>query len=463
MFLEHGEEMQQLQDVYEVEENVRGKGCFGTVRLARLLDAPTVVRAVKSVPKRTLKAESIVRREVSVLRHLDHPSICRLHETFEDDHCMYLVMEFVDGRELFDEIVDRGHLDEGSAAHVMQQVFGALRYCHERRIIHRDLKPENIMVQKRTTPCSVTEGRGYALVVKIIDFGLAIISAAPAQGRAGSSVTGTFDYMAPEARQGRSGAAADLWSCGVVMHVLLAGFLPEAEVLMGDEILDLEKEQYSGLSQRARDLLLGLLRPDPSARLTAAGALSHPWVAGNSGNSSPHNLARTVDALTSFHRSVKLRRAALTALAMQLTGEQLGVLREQFMAIDTDCNGRISKEELARSVAAKAPLQGAEEVQSWVESVFNAIDTDGSSEIEYTEWLSAAQLECAQRSEEDAWAAFRVFDLDGDGRIDQEELARVLAQSPEEAADLLPQIDTNGDGVVDFDEFKRLLNVNKSQ
>mmetsp|Transcript_26851 Transcript_26851/g.72858 ORF Transcript_26851/g.72858 Transcript_26851/m.72858 type:complete len:161 (-) Transcript_26851:47-529(-) len=160
---------------------------------------------------------------------------------------------------------------------------------------------------------------------------------------------------------------------------------------------------------------------------------------------------------------MKVRRAALTALAMQLTGHELETLREQFMAIDADNNGRISKEELARSVAEKAPVQGAEEVQRWVESVFDAVDTDGSQEIEYTEWLSAAQLECAQRCEDTTWAAFRVFDADGDGCIDHEELARVLAQTPEEIADLLPQIDTNGDGVIDFEEFRRLLETGKVQ
>mmetsp|Transcript_124204 Transcript_124204/g.345744 ORF Transcript_124204/g.345744 Transcript_124204/m.345744 type:complete len:160 (-) Transcript_124204:148-627(-) len=154
---------------------------------------------------------------------------------------------------------------------------------------------------------------------------------------------------------------------------------------------------------------------------------------------------------------MKLRRAALTALAMQLTGRQLEGLREQFMAIDADGNGRISKEELAESVAMMAPEQGAEDVRSWVEAVFDAVDTDGSSEIEYTEWVAAALEEGACRSEQAAWAAFRVFDVDGSGAIDHQELAHVLAETPEEIADWLPQFDINGDGVIDFEEFKRVL------
>merc|ERR1719181_1710587 len=118
-----------------------GAGGFGTVRKASLKGAETVARAVKTVEKSDLKAEELVRREVAILKHLDHPSICRLLETFEDQRHIYLVLELIDGRELFDEIVERRALDEKWSAGIMQQVFGAIQYCHERNVMHRDLKP----------------------------------------------------------------------------------------------------------------------------------------------------------------------------------------------------------------------------------------------------------------------------------------------------------------------------------
>merc|ERR1719253_598800 len=92
-----------------------GAGGFGVVRKASLKGAETVTRAVKIVKKADSKAEVLVRREIAILRHLDHPCICQLCEVFEDKRHIFLVMELIDGRELFDEIVEQGSLDEKRA------------------------------------------------------------------------------------------------------------------------------------------------------------------------------------------------------------------------------------------------------------------------------------------------------------------------------------------------------------
>jgi len=457
MFLEHvesGNQAQQLTDAYEVEDSVVGQGGFGTVRKARLRKAPAVVRAVKKVWKRNLKAVDFVRREIAILRRLDHPTICRLYETFEDDKAIYLVMEFIDGRELFDEIVERGagELDERQASNIMRQVLCALQYCHVRSVMHRDLKPDNIMVAAHC---------GLRPEVKLIDFGLAVMSTRSlARRRSGSSIVGTADYQAPEVRRGQHSTAADVWSAGMVLHALLVGNLPAPDVLDGEDPMHLSAPQYQKVSHEARDLLWRLLQVDPARRLTAAEAVAHPWINGGGNESIPRPLsdcATTMTAFSAFHRSAKIRRAALTAFAMQLTSKQLEGLREDFLAMDTDGNGRISKDELARSIALTAQPGCTQDVKDWVDSVFDSIDTDGSQEIEYTEWLAAALNVGAHRSEEALCAAFRVFDLDGDGSIDQSELGYVLSQTPEEIAALLPQFDTDGNGKIDFEEFRSVF------
>jgi calcium-dependent protein kinase len=124
---------------------VKGVGGYGTVRRVTLKGAKSVVRAAKAVQKKSLEAEELVRREVAILKHLDHPNICRIMETYEDKGKIYIVLEFIDGQELFDEIAVSRVLDERVSAGIMRQVFSALQYCHERHVIHRDLKPENIM------------------------------------------------------------------------------------------------------------------------------------------------------------------------------------------------------------------------------------------------------------------------------------------------------------------------------
>lgn len=247
----------------------------------------------------------------------------------------------------------------------------------------------------------------------------------------------------------------------MVLHAMLVGCLPPPEVRAGEDPLHLSAPQYENVSPLARDLLWGLLQADPARRMSAAEAAVHPWVCGGSheGIMRPlhNNCATTMSAFSSFHRCSKIRRAALTAMAMQLTSKQLRGLKEEFLAMDTDGNGRISKEELARSIAAGAPGGGTEDVKEWVDSVFASIDTDGSQEIEYTEWVAAALNVGACRSEEALRAAFRVFDLDGDGGIDKWELGKVLSQTPEEIAQLMPQFDIDGDGKIDFEEFRQVF------
>jgi calcium-dependent protein kinase len=462
LILEHTDS-KLIEDAYDITPGRElGVGGFGTVKRASLKSADSVVRAVKTVTKTNPKTEDLIRREIAILRYLDHPCICRLLETFEDQRHIYIVMELIDGRDLFDDIVEQRRLDERRAASMMKQVFGALQYCHERNVLHRDLKPENIMVQRRHVAAEqypgAATGGAYSgePQVTLIDFGLAMIcESRTSTGPAGSSIMGTNDYLAPEARRGCCTPASDNFSIGVVLHVMLVGCLPTEIEVDGDYVLDGDK--WNTVSPEAKDLVCRLLRYHPKQRISASEAAAHVWTQGvDKTVFQTEHVSRMMEDFASFHQSVKLRRAALTALAMQLTTEELMVHRERFIAVDTDGNGRISKEELVNSIAAASPMC-ATEVMRWTESIFDSIDTDGSQEIDYTEWIAAALHEGACRSEEAMRAAFRVFDVDGNGIIDESEFAKVLVQTPQEVACLLSQYDLNGDGVIDFEEFKDIL------
>lgn len=448
-----------LDEEYDITPGKElGAGGFGTVRRASLKGATTVTRAIKTVAKSDMKAEQLVRREIAIMRYLDHPCICRLIETFENKKNIYLVLELIDGRELFDEIAEQRSLDEVWAAGIMQQVFGALHYCHGKNVIHRDLKPENIMIRHSHDTHSRREETRTHMVpqVTLIDFGMAMVH--KGLSVAGEPPMGTTNYVAPEAMRGRCTFASDVWSVGMVLHALLVGRLPTPCEVRGNEPIT-TLAGWENVSLAAKELVQGLLLVDTSTRMTAAKAAEHPWTQGvASVFLSPKQASRMMKNFQSFHSSTKLRRAALTALAMQLTSQQLADHGEQFVSIDSDGNGRISKQELIDSISAASPLS-REEIRSWAESVFASVDTDGNEEIDYTEWLAAAGHEATCRSEETMRAAFRVFDVDGDGKIDEAEFARVVAQTPAEIASLLPEFDTNGDGVIDFEEFKNLLQV----
>mmetsp|Transcript_50251 Transcript_50251/g.155721 ORF Transcript_50251/g.155721 Transcript_50251/m.155721 type:complete len:563 (+) Transcript_50251:45-1733(+) len=446
MFLEHGTS-EELRSSYVIERKVLGKGGFGTVRRATLKDTPDVVRAVKEVRKRTERLEKSTHREIGVLRRLDHPSICRLFETFEDTKHIYLVMEYIEGRELFDEMQEeitmQRRFDERRAACIMHQVFGALNYCHEHGVIHRDLKPENIMV------CHQREGADTTTpAIKIIDFGLAVLSNKASYSTC--KLEGTEAYLAPEAKKGNFLPASDIWSVGVIFHIILLGHFPG--------LSGVEHSDAAALPQTAWELLWGLLDVDPVKRLTAALAMQHPWMTGNYDRSpgGEAQLTRTMNSFVGFCRSQKLQKAALTALATQLSSHHMEVLRKQFELIDTDGNGVITKSELLEAVR-KSPPEGITDYEAWVQATFDELDTDASGEIEFTEWQAAAMRSVAGISDEAVRTAFRVLDSDNSGTISIDNLARVVRQTPDEIRDCLSEFDLNGDGVIDFEEFRAMF------
>lgn len=461
----------QLHDVYEVEDRPLGTGGFGAVHRARFRSGgeAAVVRAVKKLPKLDSSKLAAARKEAAILKRLDHPHLCRLLETYEGRSSVYLVMELAEGQELFFYIHERMKmnlpLDERDGAEIMGCVFEALNYCHGQGVLHRDLKPENIMVRSGSSESSPE--------VKIIDFGLATFSRREEKRQnAGSSLVGTYSYMAPEVRlENLHSRAADMWAAGMVLHALFLGGLPDTEVQLGETAIDLQDEAYDGISRKAKFLLGGMIQARPEARLTAAETSKKCMeIVQGRRSASSESLdkdkegGQTMQALLSFHRSNMLRRAVLTALAMQMAGTKLMSSKQQFLEADGNGDGKLSREELASSIsnmpsspAGDAADQLAGDIMAWVESVFDSVDTDGSDSIEYTEWIAAALREGSLRCEEAIQAAFRVFDADHNGKISQGEFAMVLADTPAEIAKLLPAHDLNGDGEIDLDEFRQVI------
>ncbi|MBA0587492.1 hypothetical protein Gorai_000620 [Gossypium raimondii] len=194
-----------------------GEGTFAKVKFARHLETGENV-AIKILDKeKVLKHKMIaqIKREISTMKLIIHPNVIRLYEVMASKTKIYIVLELVTGGELFDKIASKGRLKEDEARKYFQQLINAVDYCHSRGVYHRDLKPENLLL----------DGNG---VLKVSDFGL---SALPQQVREDGllhTTCGTPNYVAPEVidNKGYDGAKADLWSCGVILFVLMAGYLP---------------------------------------------------------------------------------------------------------------------------------------------------------------------------------------------------------------------------------------------
>ncbi|CAA7399601.1 unnamed protein product [Spirodela intermedia] len=194
-----------------------GEGTFGKVKFAHHTRTGDIV-AIKILDKdQVLRHQMVeqIKREISTMKLIKHPNVVNIYEVMGRKTKVYIVLEFVDGGELFDKIAKLGRLKEDEARRYFQQLINAVDYCHSRGVYHRDLKPENLLLDSHD-------------VLKVSDFGLSAFCPKMNEDGLLHTTCGTPNYVAPEVldNKGYGGAAADVWSCGVILFVLMAGYLP---------------------------------------------------------------------------------------------------------------------------------------------------------------------------------------------------------------------------------------------
>jgi len=232
-------------------------------------------------------------REVQILRELHHPRIVNLHSVHKTTNWCFLVMEHVRGGELFNQIVQQRTLNEVEARYIFRQVLEGLGYMHSRHVIHRDLKPENILIAASQPAPPPMAGKLHD--VKIADFGLSkIIKDSTSFAK---TFVGTPQYWAPEVLNVQRGGgsydqAADFWSLGAVLFVMLCGRYPfdgkkmPLEEQIQTASFNMNTNAWHRISEEAKDLVRGLLKVKPTERFTLQHCLRHPWVMGT-GSYSP--------------------------------------------------------------------------------------------------------------------------------------------------------------------------------
>jgi len=444
-----------VTDTYDVDKTKLGQGSYGSV--SKCVNKFTkTTRAIKTIKKAQMKNTDRFKQEIAIMKRMDHPNIIKLYETFEDHRNIYLIMELCVGGELFDRIIESGHFTEVQAAMVMQHIFRAIYYMHENLICHRDLKPENFLF---TTKESIERS-----TLKIIDFGLAR-EFGPETVL--TTKAGTPYYVSPQVLAGKYDHTADLWSCGVIMYVLLCGYPPfhgesDADVLAKVRLgnFSFVAADWKNVSEDAKNLIRMLLKLKPQERYTAAQALNHVWVTNTAPKAKDVALSSgLVDNLRTFRSQNKLKKAALHVIASQMSENQIKVLRDTFTALDENGDGLLTAKEL-REGMAKA---GFSSIPEDLQKILEEVDSNGSGMIDYTEFLAATLDRKMYLQEDICWAAFRVFDRDGNGRISKEEIALVLGDGDvasvamRDIAELMTDVDSNGDGEIDFQEFMEMM------
>ncbi|OMO75838.1 hypothetical protein CCACVL1_16009 [Corchorus capsularis] len=258
-----------LMQKYELGR-LLGQGNFGKVYYARNMETSQSV-AIKVIDKEKVMKVGMIdqtKREISGMSLVKHPNVLELFEVMASKSKIYFVMEYAKGGELFNK-VSKGKLKEDMARKYFQQLISAVDFCHSRGVYHRDLKLENLLLDEFG-------------VIKVSDFGLSALKKSRHQDGLLHTTCGTPAYVAPEviSRRGYDGAKADIWSCGVILYVLLAGHLPFQDSNLMTLYRKISKAEYkfpNWFSPEVCKLLSRMFNPNPKARISIAKIMADPW------------------------------------------------------------------------------------------------------------------------------------------------------------------------------------------
>jgi len=272
---------------------------------------------------------------------------------------------------------------------------------------------------------------------------------------------GTPYYVAPQVLQGAYDEKCDIWSCGVIMYILLCGYPPfygdrDEDILrrVRKGAFDFPDEDWKGISNKggARELIKMMLTMDPVKRPDAPTCLAHTWFAGQFSGEVGVLKPDFAQSLRGFRHVARLKKVALTVVAQQLHEKEVRELKATFEAMDKDNSGTLTADEIV-----EAMRQHKLEIPPDLVEAIQKVDTDGSGIIEYSEFIAATLTKREYLREEVMISAFKQFDADGDGMLTPEELSKALSVARGVAEEMIREVDTNSDGAVSYDEFKEMM------
>lgn len=446
-----------ITDDYDLGGKALGSGYNGTVFSAtnRHSGMPCAVKSfgLKGI---TADKKKELCGEVEIFLAMDHPHVARLLEVYESETEVSLVMECMSGGELYDRIAECKVFGEKDAAQAAYQMLLAISYIHNEGVVHRDLKLENFLYDK--------EGSDF---LKLIDFGFSKFYEKDTKM---VESLGTVTYVSPEVlAKSYSCGSCDLWSFGVIVFVLLSGYMPFAGQADADIIRKIKKGDYhmkparwGSVSEAGVDFVRKLLVVTPKQRLTAEQALAHPWIASRRSRKTEevavaeHSLA---EAFSQYAKASRFHQVCARMMAWSLSLDERRKLRSSFLEMDQQHTGVIQLEDV------KVFLKGKYASEAEFEQVFQAIqalDVDKDGEIHYSDFLAATLASQLDDHGDALQSAFRAFDVEQDGYVSCKSLETILKDemSAEEVQVIFQEMDANGDGKISHNEFVSYLRTN---
>ena len=448
---------------------ILGEGSYARVYKVknRITGVEYAMKVINKSYSCTVEEENEILNEINILKVMDHPSILKIFEFYSNKTSYSIVTELCSQGELFNEIVEKGPFNENYSAYVMYQILSAVNYCHKMHIIHRDLKPENILIVDRNK-----DTEENLPIVKICDFGT---SKMVEKGSIQKKKIGSAYYMAPEVLKKHYNEKCDVWSCGVIMYILLSGAPPfngkdddeiSEKILIGK--YDVKSPPFDQLSSNCLDLIAKLLNKNVEQRFSAEQALDHVWFQDHKSKILYNNITDR-DAIKTLLKNLKnyKRTSVIQETALAYLVHQFPRIKDVinacklFNQIDKSGDGKISKEELFNGLSERYK---ADNLEKDIDMIFKNLDMDNNGYIEYEEFVRAAVSKEYFVRENVLKFAFRYFDKDNSGEIDYKEIKGLFSKSIEDKENLeqtlkkiIQEVDINNDGKINFKEFSIVM------
>lgn len=446
-----------------------GEGSFASVFKVKnkVTGEIRAMKEIKKASKCTEADDKEVFNEICILQKMDHPNIMKIYEFYVSKKSYCIVNELCSGGELFEEILNKGPFNEEQSAYIMYQILHAVNYFHKMNIIHRDLKPENILISGRDSQDH--------LFIKICDFGTSKMFE---KGQIEKKVIGSSYYIAPEVLSKNYNEKCDIWSCGVILYILLSQQPPfggDNDVEITQNVkkgkYDIDCEPFNRCSDACRDLIKKLLEFDKEKRITAQQALEHKFFQMYKIKQKFTEIkdksmtTKFIKNLKNYKKVSVIQETALAYLVHNFSQrEDVVNAARLFNQFDNEIDGKITQKELLAALQAKLPNE--KNLAEDVEKIFQNIDSDKNGFIEYEEFIRAAVDKQKFMDEKVLRFAFRYFDKDNSGTIDFDEIKEVFQKSitcakPSEIEaalkKIISEVDTNQDGKISFDEFENIM------
>ena len=505
-------------DVFSMYEkkDLLGEGAFGAVYSVRLkgVTDTEIIRALKIIDKSKINGSDsendTIKNEINVLKKIDHPNIMKIYEFYEDKENFYIIAEFCDSGDVGKIMDDYGNFPEFLVKYIMYQVFQGVTYLHNLRIVHSDIKRENIafvkisnekyknnsnvfekIIKNKEIRQELNECPGHENLsneameivdelsnyeVKIVDFGSAKVKK---KKKKLHGITGTAYYCSPEVIHEEYSSPCDVWACGVMMFLLLAGrppFLGSTEEELFQNILkdklDLNIEELKDVSESCKDLISKMLDKDDKKRIKARDALKHKFFNEgiNIGNLLKGKWKDNKDLLMKYATgkikslgSIKkenFKEAVIAYIVFKFMdkNEEKEIKKVFRELCDENQRYLITKETFVNYMKKYCKNFSEEEIIK----LYDELDQNGSGNIEYEELSRALCNKEKLLCEKNLKNAFKFFDRDNSGKISLDEVADVVYQGkemPEDVVkDFLEEFGKNeNDTTIDYNEFVKII------